>query len=214
MSKCYMCDQTAVSDEHVPPKCLFPKAKDLPSGVNLRTGLIKVRSCAEHNSEKSSEDQYFLNVITSIDGINDVGREHYRRQIRRQNERNPSILARFADRAIEINNRLAHKIEIDRLDLFVKHMACGLYFAHFGNRWHGELGWVPEFLSRITDLDPEAERARLTLVEQSDLEFKNVPYNGAHPQVFAYQVLGDKEQSKMRLHFYEACRILLIFSKL
>ena len=107
MSKCYMCDQTAVGDEHVPPRCLFPKAKDLPNGINLRKDLITVPSCADHNSEKSREDQYFLNVITSCEIINDVGREHYRRQIRRQNERNQSILARFADRAIEIDNRFA-----------------------------------------------------------------------------------------------------------
>lgn len=55
MSKCYMCDQTAVGDEHVPPRCLFPKAKDLPNGVDLRKDLITVLSCADHNSEKSRE---------------------------------------------------------------------------------------------------------------------------------------------------------------
>jgi len=132
MSKCYMCDQTAVGDEHVPPRCLFPKAKDLPNGVDLRKDLITVLSCADHNSEKSREDQYFLNVITSCESINEVGREHYRRQIRRQNERNPSIIARFADRTVEIDDRIAHKIEIDRLDSFVEHLAYALYFAISG----------------------------------------------------------------------------------
>jgi len=213
MSKCYMCDQTAVGDEHVPPRCLFPKAKDLPNGVDLRKDLITVLSCADHNSEKSREDQYFLNVITSCESINEVGREHYRRQIRRQNERNPSIIARFADRTVEIDDRIAHKIEIDRLDSFVEHLAYALYFAHFGNRWHGDLEWVPEFLSRIADPTPEAEHARLAVIEKSNLEFRDVPYHGANPQVFAYQVLGTKEQCKMRLHFYEGCKILLIFSE-
>ena len=211
MSKCYMCDQTAVGDEHVPPRCLFPQVKDLPIGVNLRKDLITVPSCAVHNTEKSHEDQYFLNVITGCENVNEVGREHYRRKIRRQNKRNPSILTRFADRAIEIGGRLAHKVEIDRLDSFVEQLACALYFAHFRNRWHGDLEWVPEFLSRITDPDLEAEHARLAVVEKSNLEFRNVHYHGANPQVFTYQVLGTKEQCKMRLHFYEGCRILLIF---
>lgn len=141
-----------------------------------------------------------------------MGREHYRRKIRRQNELNPSILARFADRAIEIDSRLAYKVEIDRLDSFAEHLACALYFAHFGNRWDGDLEWVPEFLSRVTDLDPEAELARLALIEESNLEFRDVPYVGANPQVFAYQVRGTKKQCKMRLHFYDGCRIILIFS--
>jgi len=207
-----MCDQIAVGDEHVPPRCIFPKAKDIPPGVDFRKDLITVPSCADHNSEKSREDQYFLNVIAGCDLINEVGREHYRRQIRRQNKRNQSILARFAKRAIEIDNKLAHKVEIDRLDSFVEHLAYGLYFAHFGNRWHGELGWVPEFLSRITDPDPEAEHFRLSVIEVNNHEFEEVPFCGANPKVFAYQVLGTMNQCKMRLHFYEGCRILLIYS--
>ena len=212
MLKCYMCDQAAVGDEHVPPRCLFPKPKDVPIGVNLRKDLITVPSCADHNSEKSREDQYFLNVITGCE-INEVGREHYRRQIRRQNKRNPSILSRFADSAVEIDNRLGHKVEIDRLDSFVEHLACALYFAHFGNQWHGDVGWTPEFLSRITDPDPEAEHARLAIVEENNLKFKDVPYRGANSPVFAYQVLGTREQCSMRLHFYERCKIFLVFSE-
>lgn len=210
MSKCYMCDQTVVGVEHVPPRCLFPKAKDLPNGLDLRKNLITVPSCADHNSEKSREDQYFLNVITSLESINDVGREHYSRQIRRQNERNPSILARFADRAVYIDKRFAHKVEIDRLDLFVEHFAYALYFAHFGNRWGGNLGWVPEFLSREPDI--EAEHTRFAIIKESNREFKDVPHKGAHHQVFIYQVLETKARCKMRLHFYEGCRILLFFS--
>lgn len=212
VTKCYMCDQIAVSDEHVPPRCIFPKAKDLPVGVDFRKDLITVPSCTDHNSEKSREDQYFLNVIAGSDLINEVGREHYRRQIRRQNERNQSILARFAKRAIEVGKRLAHKVEIDRLDSFVKHLGCGLYFAQFGKRWQGELGWFPEFLSRITDTDLKAERLRFAVIEVNNLEFENVPFCGANPKVFAYQVLGTMKQCKMRLHFYEGCRILLVFS--
>ena len=213
MSKCYMCDQISVGKEHVPPRCLFPNSKDLPTGINLRKDLITVPSCDEHNSEKSHEDQYFLNVITSCEMINEVEREHYRKLMRRQNQRNNSILARFVNRSVEIGNKLAHKVEIDRLDSFVRHLACALYFAHFRSRWDSDLKWVPEFLTRIADSDKDAERARLAIVEESNFEFRGVPYHGANPQVFVYQVIGTKEQCKMRLGFYEGCMILLIFSE-
>jgi hypothetical protein len=32
---CYMCDSTAISSEHVPPKCIFPESKDV-AGKNFR----------------------------------------------------------------------------------------------------------------------------------------------------------------------------------
>lgn len=207
-----MCDQVAVSDEHVPPKCIFPKTKDLPAGIDYRKDLITVPSCIEHNSEKSREDQYFLNILAACDQLNEVGREHYRNQIRRQNSRNPSILRRIGERAVEIDNRLGFKVEIDRLDQFMGHLGLGLYFAHFGRRWCGGLGWFPEFLSRVTDPDHNAESLRLAAIDETNLEFKDVPFHGANSKVFVYQVLDTAKQCKMRLHFYEGCRILLTFS--
>ena len=35
---CYMCDEIATSDEHVPPKCIFPEVKDL--GIDYRKGRV------------------------------------------------------------------------------------------------------------------------------------------------------------------------------
>lgn len=93
MPECYLCDKPAAGVEHVPPRCLFPKASDLGEGVNYRKNLLTVPSCEAHNSEKSKEDEYFLNVITSLNCINEVGRNHYLKQIRRQHNRNRSILA-------------------------------------------------------------------------------------------------------------------------
>lgn len=212
MPDCYLCDEPAVGVEHVPPRCLFPKAKDLPAGVDLRKNLITVPSCEAHNSEKSRDDVYFQNVITGCDCINNVGREHYRRQIRRQHKHSTSVIARFAQRALTIDGRFGHKIEIERLDNFAEHLGHALYFAHFGKRWHGELGWAPEFLSRLTDPDPEAEQNRLDLIELNDREFRDVSHLGANPEVFFYQIIEIAGHCKMRLHFYEGCKIFLLFT--
>jgi hypothetical protein len=209
-----MCERDSVGREHVPPSCLFPETKDLPPDIDLRKNLMTVQSCSDHNSQKSGEDQYFLNVLTSCDCSNDVGKEHYRRKIRRQNVRNSSILRRFADRAFELNGRLAHNVEIERLDCFIEQLAHALYFAHFGTRWLGDLGWIPEFLSRATDADPTAEHSRLSAVAENNLKFEGVPYYGSNRQVFAYQVLGTNAECQMRLHFYEGCKVWLEFSSL
>lgn len=210
MPRCYMCEEPSTGKEHVPPKCMFPKAKDLSADTNLRNDLITVPSCDGHNSEKSHDDQYFLNVVVGCECINEVGREHYRNQIRRQNRRNPSILSRLAMNAIDAGDNIVYGVEMNRLDTVVVHLAHALYFAHFGNKPSGKVSWFPEFLSR-TEL--EAEHDRLVTIEEVDKEFKCVPYCGANPTVFAYQVIEYDEEQKMRLHFYEGCRILLIFSR-
>lgn len=67
MTGCYFCGNPDVSDEHVPPQCFFPDDR--------RNALISVRSCDEHNSNKSKDDEYFRGVFLSsnlVDGNPDV----------------------------------------------------------------------------------------------------------------------------------------------
>lgn len=209
--KCYMCEENATGKEHVPPKCLFPKSKDLEAGDDLRKGLLTVPSCDLHNLEKSGDDEYFLNVITSIQGINKTGRQHYKKQIRRRNSRNPSIIKRFANKSIEINKQLAFEIEIERLDVFIEHFACALFLAHFGNKWHGDVEWIPESFAQIYSHSEEQEK--IQLISSIDLIFNNIETHGKNKEVFMYQVVNDNRETKMRLYFYDSFKILLLFPK-
>lgn len=211
MVSCYMCDNLAESVEHVPPRCLFPKKKDLPSGIDLRRELLTVPACALHNMEKSREDEYFLNVIVGMESVNAVGLEHYRHQVRRQYARNNSLLRRFKSRSIDFGDKLGHRVEIRRLDSFIEQLARGLYFVHFGRKFQGRLGWLPEFLSRITESDPRHELVRLSMIARNEEVFSTTPFLGANQSVFSYQVTGTEQECEMRLHFYGAVRILLAF---
>lgn len=210
-AKCYMCDKVATSKEHVPPKCLFPKQKDLEAGENLRNDLLTVPSCDAHNLEKSDDDEYFLNVLTSLQGINETGRKHYKKQVRRRNLRNPSILKRFADRSVEINNQLAFEVEIERLDAIIEQMACALFLAHFEDKWHGDVGWIPESFTQIQSQDEEKEK--LKVIAGIDSLFNNIEMHGKNKEVFKYQVTKKNQEILMRLHFYGSFKIFLIFEK-
>ena len=210
-AKCYMCDKVATSKEHVPPKCLFPKQKDLEAGENLRNDLLTVPSCNAHNLEKSGDDEYFLNVLTSLQGINETGRQHYKKQIRRRNLSNPSILKRFADRSVEINNQHAFEVEIERLDALIEQMACALFLAHFEDKWHGDVGWIPESFTQIQSQDKEKEK--LKVIIGIDLLFNNIEMHGKNKEVFKYQVTKENQEILMRLHFYGSFKIFLIFEK-
>jgi len=63
---CYMCDALATTKEHIPPKALFLKQKDLLREFSLRKELITVPSCEEHNNNKSKDDEYFVYLLASM----------------------------------------------------------------------------------------------------------------------------------------------------
>jgi hypothetical protein len=201
MVSCYMCDEVAFSVEHVPPRCLFPKQKDLPPGLDLRQQLLTVPACAQHNMEKSLEDEYFLHVIVGVEGINAVGRDHYRHAIRRRYAQNNSLLWRFKSRSIDFGDKLGHRVEIERLNSFIDHLARALYFVHFGQKWQWRVGWFPEFLSRIIESSPRHEFVRLSTIARNEQRFSAIPFLGANPSVFTYQVIGTEQECEMRLHF-------------
>lgn len=54
-----MCDRLACSREHVPPRNLFPKEKDIRR-ENYRKNLITVPSCELHNAAKSHDDEFLM----------------------------------------------------------------------------------------------------------------------------------------------------------
>ena len=73
--RCYFCGAFATTREHVPPRNLFPEAKDV-EGQDFRKNLITVHSCDEHNSEKSHDDQFLMVSLAGIVGNNSIGYLH------------------------------------------------------------------------------------------------------------------------------------------
>src|SRR4030081_910056 len=69
---CYMCAARATSREHVPPRNLFPEARE-NGGVDYRLNLITVPSCDVHNSAKSDDDEFLMVSLAGIFGSNSMG---------------------------------------------------------------------------------------------------------------------------------------------
>ena len=86
---CYMCDEIATSDEHVPPKCIFPEVKDL--GIDYRKSPIIVPSCDAHNVRKSKDDEYLMMVLTCNITNNEVAMGQIKTKILRAWQRNPNL---------------------------------------------------------------------------------------------------------------------------
>lgn len=219
---CYTCEARATSDEHVPPKCLFPERKDLPSGIDLRKNLFKVPSCDVHNSQKSNDDEYLLYILSSSYQINDVGRNHYRTKTRRSIKRNASILGKIASSASPVTfeepisgndvNSIAHEMEPDRFNTMVDRMAHAIFFYHFKDKWLYKIRYQAEFLFTTVNLSDQSNERLKDITKQADEWFATAVYYGENPEVFKYQAIETENSKLMRLHFYEGCKLLLIFN--
>jgi hypothetical protein len=223
-SACYMCDAAATSDEHVPPKCLFPEKKDLRSGADLRKQLITVPSCDVHNTHKSADDEYLLYALATMICSNAVAENHVRTKIFRAIKRNPSLLNKFAETQAPVmfedptigiaQPTIAVRIDDQRFTSVLQKMSRALYFHHFKERWLNDVTVRPEFLLVI---DPASARKYNEPVERlaalADYYFQDIAFNGANPDVFKYQVVdGVKGVHKiMRLYFYEGSPVAVFF---
>jgi hypothetical protein len=99
MKACYMCEAPKTSDEHVPPKCLFPEQKDSPDGKDYRKNLITVPSCDIHNSAKSQEDEYFLMYMATNAFANQAASLHQNTKLLRTLDYNPRVWAMFLEQS-------------------------------------------------------------------------------------------------------------------
>ncbi len=221
---CYMCDAQRTSDEHVPPRCLFPEKKDLPPAIDLRNNLITVPSCDAHNSKKSKDDEYILYVLVMNIPNNEVAQNHFLSKIIRAIDRNPSLINQFLGRHApvhvhdstndKIQETIAMQIDTERFYSALDHMGRALYFNHFNLKWPGAVSVCPDFL---LSLHPEyARQTNESMERMANLAkelFNNVEAHGNNPEVFKYQLVdGTKGVSKiMRLLFYGGSGVTLFF---
>lgn len=219
---CYMCCKEAIGDEHVPPRCLFPESKDIQSGIDFRQQLITVPACADHNSGKSRDDEYFLYLLVINLTANEVAKNQFLTKVRRSINRKPGLIkALMANRCPvtvidsetgKIQNTPAIRIDDVRLNSMLEHIARGLYFHHFEERWQGSVKTQCDFL--LVSLDPDHQNLNnqcAELARGADHIFAECEFYGANPDVFKYQVVESGVDRLMRLHFYEGCRVSVFF---
>ena len=193
-----MCDELAVSREHVPPKCFFPE--------RFRSNLVTVPSCDAHNSKNSLDVEYVRNVISTQHGSNDAAAEVFE-ATKRSLDRSPKLRARtFRDLrpiVIEREETGAYPVDLERHKRVMGAVAHALYFHDYGRKHRG--GWqvfTPSFSYAATvhggQPDPWANFRQL--LESGHYTPMPVP----HPEVFRYEMLEMEEgQMMFRFVFYD-----------
>lgn len=195
---CYYCGSPAVSKEHIPPKSLFPK--------EYRKNLITVPSCHKHNTFKSGEDEYFVNILRTSVQMNDVGLQQSKKATRsfiRNKKKLSSILIDAKQIIYDGKLTIQYNVDKKRLDQYFVCLAKGIYFAHYNKRFYGIVD--PIFLPHLQNVHPTKEiKGLLTSINAL---FSKIEKIGGNPKVFFYQVKGND----FLLTFYEKAKLLLIF---
>ncbi len=188
-----MCDEKAVSKEHVPPKCIFPEQKDV-SGENYRKELITVPSCEVHNSRKSEDDEFLLVSLAGIFGNNSIGYRHKFGKVDRAIKRSSMKLI---DKAFTKKNHYVIKTKNNyfleviwgtpdhiRLNNCFKHIAYGLYFEHFNHKFNGK---VKVLLGYLHNTDVSNNNIVQFIKDRAQIDLLDIPEQGKNPEVFCYQ---------------------------
>jgi hypothetical protein len=221
---CYMCRAVATSVEHVPPRGLFPKQKDLPPGLDLRKQLLTVPSCDLHNSEKSKEDAYLRDILVMNIPNNTTAQNHFLKAVMRSYQERPALLNAIASTqvAVEVEDSttgqrqqtLAVQVDATRLNEVFAMIARALYFHHFGKQWTEWVKIYPSFILAVTEPNAAELNAPVEqMAAYTEELMAGKPVHGENPQVFAYQVAEVVEpfRAVMRLRFYEGSHVTVIF---
>lgn len=122
----------AETDDHVPPKCLFPRPR--PSD------LITVPSCRKCNQDAGRDEEYFLaSIMFTQAGSSPAGRALWQQKLRRTYAKNLGLRYRIASSLQRVNlvtpaglflgRHFAQSPDFARLEKVVVKIVKGLYYA-------------------------------------------------------------------------------------
>lgn len=192
---CYFCGAVATSKEHVPPKALFPKASDVPGGLDYRKDLRSVPSCHLHNNATSKDDEYLLYLLTMSLPANDVGKSQFFTKVMRAIRERPALATRISNDSVNVtvldaetgkrDSALGLRVDDARLGSVLEKILRGLYFLETGSSWNGSVNVLVGFTLQLDGADVN-ERVQKRLAAVGAL-LAGQPHQGVHPDVFSYQ---------------------------
>lgn len=197
-----MCERVATTTEHAPPKCFFPEHKDV--GRDLRKNLVSVPSCDEHNTAKSTDDQYAMACLVMHCDTTGVARDQFTTKIIRSLKRDLTLVGKVfhGSRPVTVDGQptLAVTVDRGRLDRVVACTVRALVFHHTGDKLIDDVAVFSTGL-RYPNFETDANESALGFSIRKVLRER--PRFGANPEVFWYQyVHGLGGITAMRLEFY------------
>lgn len=187
---CYFCGKPATSQEHVPPKCIFPEEKDFP-GHDFRKNLITVSSCDKHNVRKSKDDEFLMACLTPVVGNNAIGFLQTHRKLNRALNRREklfrAVMKNVKSNVAKTKDGIEFPVligepDIPRLIKTLEAVARGLYYFERKEIFVGKCTILPMFIEFDHDLEVIKGVSKFLMEEES----KDWPTAGHNPEIFKY----------------------------
>ena len=191
----YCCVRPAETDDHVPPKCLFPRPR--PSN------LITVPSCGICNQGAGLDEEYFLATLMFTEaGSSPAGRELWQQKLRRMYAKNLGLRYRIAASLRQVNlvtpaglflgRGLTQRPDFARLEKVVIKVVRGLYYLEHSVSLSPQM--VVEALFLRGDLEREVAQQYGSMYRHGQR---------AWPGIFSYRVADCPQGSMWELRFYD-----------
>lgn len=220
-----MCETYSTSQEHVPPKCLFPEEKDLPDGVSLRKNLLKVPSCEIHNTAKSHDDEFLLYCLCMNIANNSVAFDQFSTKVMRAYKRRPALMKALVSESRNVIavdeggtafNTLIVKADTTRINKCFDQIARAMYFHEFNRQFSGHCrflhDWmiVPDSKFEVVVTDGDKE---INALEHVKAYFSKLDHNGSNPEVFKYHFEEPDNRGLIALsmQFYGGSNVFIAF---
>jgi hypothetical protein len=217
---CYMCESEATSDEHAPPKCIFPERKDAPGGADYRRNLITVPSCDAHNSAKSRSDEYLFHALSGSYTSSSLGLSQFVSKVDRAFKRAPKKASSLIERSTPVLLKRNQEdqweegaevvVDAERLDEALGSCARALYFHETQRKFVGPLHVITAFTMYH---DPEMHANVTRSVEAAVQFFAGHPKKGENQEVFWYKFDENENIAVLFMSFYSSSEVLVTLKK-
>lgn len=121
---CYFqgCSAIGTTKEHIPPRSFFPEGEKLQ--------LLTVRSCPQHNNNKSKDDMYVLAQICMNASLSNRAKEVFQKKVAPQlSINNEAFRKMLSAGAVQLSNgAVKYKVDIDRFDKFFSALSFGVIY--------------------------------------------------------------------------------------
>jgi hypothetical protein len=216
---CYACGSAANSREHVPPLCIFPEGEDAPFAESLRRDLITVPSCETHNLQKSQDDEYLMMILVAHFTNNEVAHQQMRTKVMRAWQRRPhlALTAVRNPQPAGLNGKetMVFSVDMPRFTRAMELITRGLIFHTTGTPWQGAVHtWGANMLASESPNYAKIMATSVAIREAMASIFAKIPFLGANPEVFRYQLYVPAPQETLgcaKLVFYEGLEIAAFF---
>jgi hypothetical protein len=218
---CYMCNSVSTTDDHVPPKCIFPERKD-SGDLDYRINLITIPSCEAHNNRVSGDDQAFFTVVSihlqNNLSIQEIQKQKILRTFRRDRKLWKRFIGHNRNYLVKTPEGLAVLTILDTeiQDGFFRScdkIARGLFYHRHKFQWRDEVLVVPLNLAGNNPTNSYRLQRDLAKRLSNVCSSADLKKRGQNPEVFYFQELMGVPSvyTSMRLVFYEGAEIILMF---